>query len=300
MSAQWLDTYAVLMLKPLQGEKVHTRFCEAVLTEITQGLRLCQSPQRDEAESIHELRVLFKRLRAYWQLLAPMVDERVLKSSHHRLRLAAHALAGQRDQAVLLETMTERLLSYPDEPVKGLLALYAEMRRLNETALPQPVAWPLVIAALHLEHSVWQAFCQNLKAKAFRTAVREGLRQTLQRMLNLSRPALDSKRLEPSHLWRKWIKHLFYQSKLLVALHAEPCANRHKLVQLLNQLGEQLGLLHDSALLDDYLCRREAHTRPERRALKVLIHANQSHLQQLRADSDKVFQNWKGRVKKQR
>lgn len=300
LSAQWLDSYTLLMLKPLHSENAPRRFCEAVLDEIAQGLRLSQSARRDDGESIHELRVLLKRLRAYWRLLEPVAEASLFASSKQRIRLAAHALAGQRDQAVLLETLAERLLSYHDDPVKGLLTFYAELRRSNEATVVQPVHWPLVVSVLHLEFSAWQGLCEALRPKPFSSGVRQGLRHTLLRMLNLSRRALDSKRLEPSHLWRKWVKHLFYQSRLLVALHSKSCPNRHKLVQLLNQLGEQLGQLNDSAMLDDYLCSRDARDKTQRRALKVLIQHNQAHLQQLRADADKVYQNWKARVKKQR
>lgn len=266
-----------------------------IIEQLDQALAVCHSEQRESVESIHDLRVLCKRLRAYWRLLRECVASDTYHAAETRLRITAKKLAGARDQAVLMASLQQ--LSLKVAPSVRLLVaewiqtLKAEVEKQQEAL---SIDWSEVISELEQEKSTWLGLdCGTADEQGDKSSkkVAKGLKRTSKRSFKLAQKSLDKKKaVSQRHQWRKWVKYQFYQWKWLWQNHVIHAKDHKKAVKQLDTLGELLGQEHDFELQQSFLALKETAFPQYQDEIEELKLANRQQLKTLKKQIKQHYQ----------
>jgi CHAD domain-containing protein len=224
-------------LKPRESPSQGLRrvFCE----EIDTALKVCRHPARERGETVHETRKHLKKLRAALDLVAAEVGKAATREERC-VRHVARLISDLRDAHVRLQTLIElrgkhsrkfsRLENFLSIERESFSAAFADWQKQAIPDLEQLryriVGWPL-------EDLTWKSVC-----RAIAESYRDG-RNALSR-------ALEKTSAKCMHAWRKEVKQLWYQLRLLTPL------NRVVLEEIAadaKTLGQLLGRDHDYAFL---------------------------------------------------
>lgn len=281
-SKEWIEEH----IDSIDYQGLAPQIQQHVLQMLEQAMTLSQSEQREDKQAIHDLRVVFKRLRAYWQLMRFMVSKAVFEAANQRIKLAAKLLGGQRDQQVLLDS-----LLMVSKQLKASEKAYAELQisdweqNLRATRKALSIQWPAILASLQLEHDVWASLnCEEVEPRP----MQKGVRKSLKRQFKLADKAtLPATEMEQRHRWRKWVKHVFYQLKLLKKLGLK---GQKKTVNRFDELGEVLGLEHDMEVLFEFLQAQEGQVEHAEN-LKAIIKACRKQQAEFRKQADRIHKS---------
>ena len=218
--------------------------------------RLREGADGDPAPTVHEARKDLKKLRSVLRLVRDDLGEAVYRSENVRFRDAGRMLSGARDAQVKLETLAalrerfgERLP--PDGMALFAHALEGERERLGD---PDGEALALDRAAGAIEAGRNGIAEWPLHADEW-SLVGPGLKRSYRRGRNRYADLRDGAGDEAVHEWRKRVKDLWYQLRLVrntkKSVLGEAADEAHELSDL-------LGDHHDLAILrDDAVKRRE-------------------------------------------
>jgi CHAD domain-containing protein len=196
------------------------------------ALALDHTPGPDFNKNIHKLRVTLKRLGASWRLMRYTVSSETYEHAKVRLRDTRQLLSKARDQAVLGKIIS-RYSSSEDVGVPGKINTEIDWEKINTLIQAEITAWEKM----------------EFRFRDTRP-VNKGLHHTYRRVKKLGDEAQEkSARPEQRHEWRKWVKHLFYQLKIL-----RHCGIKgyKKTIARLETLGEELGREHDLDVLQRF------------------------------------------------
>lgn len=220
-----------------------------VATEETDQARVALLSQVVPEAGVLEARKSFKKVRAILRLSRGALGKRRFRSENVRFRDLGRRLAPQRAAAARFETLS-RLETDGAPPDRVLLAarrrLATRRRRHDDAAVRAEVAWALTAEGLGLE-----------AVEEF-AAVRSGLARTYRRGCERMRIAIEAPSAEAFHEWRKRVKDLWYQVRLLRNAWPETLDS---LADELHRLSRHLGAAHDLDLLEAAL-REEARLDP--------------------------------------
>jgi CHAD domain-containing protein len=203
---------------------------------------------RKLADSVHNARVLIKRLRAYLWFAKPVFSLSEMTQAKSSFQVASHLLAAQRDLVVTRSILQMLSRKTPNLPYRK--ALIRLSRNSNGTAIiPGETIQTLgQVAAIILQtikeiiahvkvHSQWPATSDRM-TQAFHATKKAGERAL--------------KRDDPGqfHVWRKRAKRLLY---LLQLTQTAPCKRTARLLARVDELQEKLGDYHDSVVVQDHL-----------------------------------------------
>ncbi|HZR04776.1 MAG TPA: CHAD domain-containing protein [Candidatus Udaeobacter sp.] len=208
--------------------------------QIESALELCRHPAKQRGVTVHEVRKHLKKLRAAMRLAIPEVG----KSWHTRedrcVRKIGRLVSDLRDAQVRLQT----LIQLKEETAKTGEKRFAHIEELlsleresfsaafagwQKQAIPQLERVEARLLKWPLEDLTWTQVCGAV-AKIYKRGQR-GLSKTI-----------NDEEPENFHAWRKRVKDLWYQLRILQPL------NRVVLTEMAHDaevLGELLGLEHD-------------------------------------------------------
>ena len=213
--------------------------------QIESALELCRHPARQRGVTVHEVRKHLKKLRAAMRLAIPEVGKNRHTREDRCVRRIGRLVSDLRDAQVRLQT----LIQLRDEMAKGpedspfprveeLLSLEREsfsaaFAGWQKQAIPQLERVEARLLKWPLQCLTWKQICGAVE-KIYKRGQR-GLAKTI-------------KDLDPEnfHAWRKWVKDLWYQLRILQPL------NRMVLTEMAHDaevLGELLGRERDLAFL---------------------------------------------------
>lgn len=202
-----------------------------------EGLLDGGGPVLDEA-SIHDLRVLCKRLRAVWQLLTPALGRDRTRAPDQALRDAARSLAGHREAHVARRTLVRlsdrHALDDEERDALGVLAALVAER------WPEVRAEPSRAAPLREAFAAQRAGLLALPTDLSRADLASGLLRSYERAREQGRRAALLREEAAWHRCRRWVKYELYQLELLAP--GRPDGHR---VERLEGLGEVLGRFND-------------------------------------------------------
>lgn len=243
---------------------------------------LLEDTRSATAESVHSARKRCKMLRALLALHAHALDEPPRRGANKAIQKIARALAPVRDAEARLQTL-DALLALPAASpaqrfshVRGLLeAQAASARQLVLTRSDLRDVEALVrsaearLLALAFDRKGWRA-------------IGPGLTRCYRRGRRNFAAALDDPSPERRHAWRKQVKRLWNQLRLL-----EGCQPRKlgALVLELDRLGEILGAEHDLAVLRAHLAQHGRRNRSPA-AFAAIVELIDSRRAQLRREAD--------------
>ena len=261
---------------------------DAALEQLRRGAK------DDVAGAVHEVRKDLKKLRSLLRLVRDGLGKERYRAENSRYRDAGRLLAGPRDAEVKLQTLTDLRERYPDElPVTDGLqrALEDERERMagGQTAdLEQRLEQAAeTIAAGGADIDAWELASTDF----------ELFRAGLQRSYGRGRDAFRALGGDPSdeaiHEWRKRVKDLWYQLRLL---HPVWPAGMKGPIRAADELAALLGEHHDLAMLIDDVGARasggagdDALIRLARRRQRELLEAALPLGQRLYAEKPKRF-----------
>jgi CHAD domain-containing protein len=210
---------------------------------------LRQTAPEDPGTAVHDVRKDAKKLRALLRLLQPGIDRDQRREENRAIADVARSLSGARDADVLAKQAAElRERAAGQAPEAAFAAVHDA---LAQAAASGDGAVPSIDAAIaDLEALIDRIDHWPLEGVRRRTLV-DGLERTYRR----GRDELRQVRKHPGHAeqlhaWRKRVKDLWYEQRLL--RDAWPGILKAQAAEL-DELGELLGDDHDLSVLRDQL-----------------------------------------------
>ena len=211
-----------------------------VREQLRSAIRVARDRKRDQEERVHEVRTRLKRSRAALALIRKEAGTKG-KRDDRRLRDAGRLLARPRDLAVQAHTfrvLGTRLQS--ELPPRLLARLSAAERQIRRALEPDDVERDLKRAAralrrLRRELSGWGV-------DHGRRAIGEGVTRTYRHGLATLSAAREHRTPKRFHEWRKQVKALSYELRIIAAAVPELTTT---LMPKVDRLGEILGQIHD-------------------------------------------------------
>ena len=209
--------------------------------QIGSALELCRHPAKQRGVTVHEVRKHLKKLRAAMRLAIPEVGKNRHSREDRCVRKIGRLVSDLRDAQVRLQTLIQLRDETAKEPenspfprIEELLSLEREsfsaaFAGWQKQAIPQLERVETRLLKWPLEDLTWRQVCGAV-AKIYKRGQR-GLAKTI-----------DDPEPENFHAWRKRVKDLWYQLRILQPL------NRVVLTEMARDaevLGEILGREHD-------------------------------------------------------
>jgi CHAD domain-containing protein len=212
--------------------------------------QLRRESEVDVASAIHDARKDLKKLRSLLRLVRADLGKRRYRAANSRYRDAARLLAVARDAEVKLETLADLRERYPDEmPAAAALQRTLEHERdsVAGDATDPELRHRLDQAAEAIAAGAAEVDDWKLDDDGF-DLLRTGLERSYRRGRDGFRSLGDAPSDFELHEWRKRVKDLWYQLRLLRSVW--PAALKGP-VEAADELADLLGDHHDLALLVD-------------------------------------------------
>jgi CHAD domain-containing protein len=209
--------------------------------QMESALELCRHPAKQRGVTVHEVRKHLKKLRAAMRLAIPEVG----KNRHARedccVRKIGRLVSDLRDAQVRLQTLIQLRDETAKKPENSLFPHIEELLSLErdsfsaafagwqKQAIPQLERVETHLLKWPLEDLTWRQVCGAV-AKIYKRGQR-GLAKTI-----------DDPEPEYFHAWRKRVKDLWYQLRILQPLNRVVLTEMDRDAEI---LGELLGREHD-------------------------------------------------------
>ena len=246
-----------------------------------------QHSQGKLSNSVHNTRVLIKRLRALLWFASPTISQSKMNRAKASLQKASHLLATNRDLVV-----TRAIFQMLSRKTSNL-AYRPTLIRISNESTDTPATYAKTVQALlhaasiilktiktlelHLKHcSHWPKAAKRV-SQAFHASRKAGKR------------ALGSDSPSQFHEWRKKTKRLLY---LLQLTQVAPDTRRSRLIARVDEIQAKLGDYHDSVIAEDHFQKN-----PQDGAAPLLIKHSlkllEARRQHLRSDVQKIAKHIK-------
>ena len=257
-----------------QDETVGDGITRIVCRQIEGAIRASSSEQNGKGSPVHETRKHLKKARSALRLAAGEINSDVWKREDRCLRKVGRLISEVRDAEVRLETVrqlrefargrkrsfqeTEELLAFE---LDSFLAAFSEWPEEAKHRLTQSLdrirAWPL----------------DDLHCKQLRKCVQKTYKRG-RRALNAAIKKTSTKNL---HTFRKRVKELWYQLRILRPLAPAVFA---ELNDELKAIGQYLGQVHDLAFVAERLSAIGSARKHGDRILNALIDSREKEIEQ--------------------
>lgn len=245
---------------------------EGALREISQGRA------GKEAAAVHATRKHIKKIRALLRLIRDEIGREIFAEENSRLREVAGAFSGARDARVQLQLLEK--LRQPAEQ--------------KETAFAKTTAALEKEIAAHADsfgprrreaEATLQRICDRLEGWPLDDLGLPELCCGLRRSYGRGRKGLACAREESTsenfHSWRKRVKDIWYQARILQCLNPTVMC---ELAEAAKSLGQRLGDLHDLAFFRSRLEPEAGEREDERSLLLGLICTRENDLEEITLD----------------
>jgi CHAD domain-containing protein len=230
-----------LKLREPLPEGLKRVFCE----QIDAALHLCQKPAKQRGVTVHEVRKHLKKLRAAMRLAICAIGKNCHAEEDRSVRKIGRLISDLRDAQVRLQTFiqlrdkavknsgkqlfprTEELLLLERESVSAAFTGW------QKEAIPQLENVKACLMLWPLDGLNWKQIC-NAVCKIYRRGQRALL------------TTIDDPEPENFHAWRKRVKDVWYQLRILQPLNRTVL---EKMAREAEVLGELLGSEHDLGFL---------------------------------------------------
>lgn len=212
----------------------------AARDELKRVKKLLAEPIEDPEESIHQLRVGMKRLRALLQLVRVAMGEAVYRAEQQRCKALADSFAGSRDAVVGVALFGDLVGQMQDpERRERLHRGFVEMLPVAPDRHPPLGNVVQQLALMRRQVRDWPLATLNLRQ------LNDRLSRQYRRGARLNRQVRNDNAIALMHEWRKESKRLLYQLELL-----QTGSEWQKQGRRLKRLGSLLGDLHDLDMLE--------------------------------------------------
>jgi CHAD domain-containing protein len=234
-------------LKPDESlRKGIRRIAQKQMEDALEQLTGTHPGSRDEA--VHEARKEFKRVRAVFRLVRPVIGERAYRAENTCFRDAGRPLTEVRDARILIETvdsLAERFREHVSGRTFGDIrkALQANLRAVRRRVLDEQDAFAVVAEAVREARGRVKDWADVSNKWS---SVGEGLEEVYRLAAEAFGDAAADPTVEKLHEWRKQAKYLRYQLEILRPAWPE---RMEELADEADRMGDLLGDDHDLAVL---------------------------------------------------
>lgn len=244
-------------------------FEDGVRRVILEQLDEMAKASADDVEVVHDMRVAFKKVRAWLRLLRHALGDDAFSHENRTFRDLARRLSAQRDADVLHESVESLRAAFPDDA-------HADDISAVRNALPEPRKGgedlPTVLDSVKAAVAEARQRISELplerggRGKPLKKAYRVSCRRE-KKARRLARRECTPDNL---HEWRKQVKALDYQFQLVRDVWPKRI---ERLDERLKALAKTLGYHHDLAVLEERLLASHTPLPPRRlRSIRKLIH----------------------------
>ncbi|MCW2958452.1 MAG: domain containing protein [Solirubrobacterales bacterium] len=278
------------------------------ITELAgEGLRRCAAEELDSAregladataveraKAVHEARKSLKKTRSLVRLARPAIGSKRYRVANTALRDTARTLSGTRDADVLIAVAAGLQEQYVGQlPASAFETLTEHLAAAVQTTATPGAEDPIAQAVQQLAHVRLAVDAWPLHKAGWDTVV-EALTTTYAN----GRADLEAVRKDPAadvrHEWRKRVKDLWYQQRLVVDAWEPVLAAQAEQAHLLS---EHLGDDHDLAVLHEAITSGRMDAGSDSEAILALIDQRRDELlhaaltlgDRLYAESPKAF-----------
>jgi len=218
---------------------------------------LSEKPEGDLEKSIHDIRTLIKRLRAYLWFLRPTTGKIFYKQGNACLRKAARRLSKTRDLHAVASALTKAAVPATNEVHLQALVEVSQafaqtvaaqkkdknLRKLEKVA--DTVIQVMLKIVIVLERNAEDVPSPRHRLKKIFKLTRKAVKKTLRKKDPLF-----------VHEWRKKTKRLFYILQLTAQV---PGMGMSDCLRQVDKLQEKLGDFQDNTVAKDHLCFQSPH-----------------------------------------
>jgi CHAD domain-containing protein len=237
-----------------------------VLEQMDTILQAGQATSRNQDEAVHDARTSLKKIRAVLRLVQDEIAGDVFQQENVCFRDAGRHLSAVRDAAVMLETfdkLTERssaqLAADAFTELRKTLRQSSTTRRVEKQKALAVVARTISAARRRVEH--WP-----INHDGF-SALGPGVERAFKRGRRGFAVAVDQPSVENFHEWRKEVKCLWYQIRILKPIWPKMM---ERFADELEVLGDYLSDDHDLAILRERVLEHAGQS-DDRAALEALV-----------------------------
>jgi CHAD domain-containing protein len=203
---------------------------------------------RKLSDSVHNTRVLIKRLRALLWFARPAFSSSEMTQAKSSLQKASHLLAAQRDLVVTRSIL--QMLSRKTPDLTYRKALIRLSRNLNGTATIHGKTIQTLGQVAGILHKTIKEIEAHVKIHSQWPATSDRMAQAFHATKKVGKRALKHDDPAQFHAWRKKAKRLLY---LLQLTWTAPSRRTIRLLERVEELQEKLGDYHDSVVVQDHL-----------------------------------------------
>ena len=200
--------------------------------------------------AVHEVRKRCKEVRGLLRLARPALGDDAYRAVNSDVRDAARQLSSLRDAHALLATIEELQGTLDPSEAARLDAVRGHQAIQVETATTGLGADDQRIGVARARLTFARTMVEAWELPDDLSTVERGMEQTHHRGRKAFRRARDDPDDETVHEWRKSVKQLWYQARLLEPADPERIG---RMVERLDALSDLLGDDHDLAVLADQL-----------------------------------------------
>jgi len=247
-----------------------------VLEQIDQAFERLTSADGNQDDAIHDARVCMKKIRAVLRLVQSEIAD-VFRQENAFYRDASRRLSTMRDTAAMLETFDKLTARFADQLAADA---FAKLRRPLQQSSPARrlekkktmVAVAKTVSAARRRVEAWP-----IRRNLF-SALRPGVKRVYKQGRQSFAKAFEQPSVENFHQWRKHVKCLWYQIRVLKPIWP---MMMDRLADALKTLGEYLSDDHDLALLRQRVLEgvERSDDRTDLEALVALIDQRRGELQ---------------------
>jgi CHAD domain-containing protein len=268
------DTYRFEPGEPVPAEIIRcaTAQLDRAVAELTEGV------EADPETAVHSARKAVKKERSLLRLARGSIGDRRQRNENRALRHAARTLSSARDAEALLATLDHLSERYAGQlPKQTFDTVRAPLENRRDEQREQLGGSDLTaraaaeLAAVRARIDEWEL------TEGGWSGLQDGLRRSYRDGRAAFERAQDHRAADDWHQWRKRVKDLWYQQRLLSAVAGPACAGQAKDA---HRLADLLGDDHDLVVLREALTGEGSHTAADLDAVLGLVNHRQQELRQ--------------------
>ena len=247
-----------------------------VLKQLDEALDNLKPTVRNKDEAIHDARVSIKKIRAVLRLIRDSLGKKIYEEEDTAYRDAARTLSSVRDSAALLETLGKLTEHFSDQLSREAFTSVLTPLRQSKRRRLQDRKKAMKDTANALRQA--RKRVRDWPEIGHHRSLTVGLKRVFKRGRANFAAAYVQPSIETFHEWRKQVKHLLYQTRMLRPLWE---TMMKAMTVELKTLGEYLSDDHDLAILREKVSEQleQSENRTEIEALVALIDQRRNELQ---------------------
>jgi CHAD domain-containing protein len=217
-----------------------------VSEQIDKSLDNLNSATRNKDVVVHDARVCLKKIRAVLRMIQDSLGDKTFEEEDVAYRDVARRLSKVRDSTAMLEIVDKVTAHFSDQLAEDAFDKIRANLQRSKTAQRRGAKTAISAAAKSLRKA--KGRLEGWSSLEAKESLSQGLKRTYRNGLKSFKLAYDKGSVDAFHEWRKHVKHLLYQTRIL-----RPIWGRimKALTRELDALGELLSEHHDLALLRD-------------------------------------------------